>query len=97
MGILDSLFGKKKDAATAAVEEKPIEEECPHGSMTPHWDNAADLGKADLISSYVCEGCGKTFSKEEGERVMAHAADVVKIDEDLRKTTEEMVEEEQKE
>jgi transposase-like protein len=87
MGILDRLFGRKP--AAVAIEEKPIEKECPHGSMAPHWEGPEDFGKRDLVSSYVCDGCGKTFSREEGERVMAAAVEVVRIDESLRKTAEE--------
>jgi rubredoxin len=92
MGILDRLFGKKDSTPGTAVEERPIEVECPHGTMTPRWDNPEDLGKTELISSYTCESCGKTFSREEGQRIMAKAAEVLKVDDELRKSTEEMVE-----
>ncbi len=91
MGFLDRLFGKK-DAAPAAVAEVPVEEECPHGSMSPHWDKPEDFGKNEAIAAYICDSCGKHFSREEGERVMATAGEVVKIDDSVRKTTEEMTE-----
>jgi hypothetical protein len=41
MGILDRLFGRKPAAVT--IEEKPIEKECPHGSMAPHWEGPEDF------------------------------------------------------
>jgi len=95
MGFLDRLFGKK-DAAPAVVE-KPVEVVCPHSSLlAPHWDDPQDFGKHELISSYVCDACGQSFSREEGERVMASVGEavrgVVEIDDSLRKTTEEMLE-----
>jgi hypothetical protein len=87
MGFLDRLFGRKE--APAPEVETPIPTECPHGTMSPHWDKPEDFGKHELMSSYVCEACGKSFSREEGERVMAAAGGVARIDESLRKTVEE--------
>lgn len=89
MGILDRLFGRKEDEGAAAVAERPIEEECPHGSMTPRWENAEEMGKMELVSYYVCEGCGIKLSREESERAMATAGEALRIDESLRKTVEE--------
>jgi hypothetical protein len=88
MGILDRLLGRKGDSATA-VEEKPAEVECPHGSLVPRWDDPADLGNNEKISRYLCEACGEALSREQGEQAMAKAAEVLKIDEDLRKTAAE--------
>ena len=73
MGFLDRLFGRK-GAEAAATKQKTIEEaiaevECPHGAVTPRWDSAADMGKTELVSAYVCEACGGSFSREEGERM----------------------------
>jgi transposase-like protein len=93
MGFLDRLFGRKDDGS-AATQEKPVDEaiarvECPHGTMAPRWERPEDFGKHDAISSYVCDACGKSFSRDEGERVMAAAGGVARIDESLRKTVEE--------
>lgn len=91
MGILDRLFGRKE--ASAKVDETLIEEKCPHASLRPHWARPEDLGKKELITSYVCETCGETFSREQGERVTAAVGESVRgrveIDESLRKTAEE--------
>jgi hypothetical protein len=92
MGFLDRLFGRKGERAATkeqALDEAIAKVECPHGTMAPHWDQPEDFGKRDAISSYVCEACGKSFSREEGERVMAAAGGVARIDESLRKTAEE--------
>lgn len=88
MGFLDRLFGRK-DAEGAAKKEKTIEEaiaevECPHAAVTPRWDSAADMGKTELVSAYVCESCGASFSREEGSRLMAEAAEHLRISEEGR-------------
>jgi len=91
MGFLDRLFGRKE--APTKVDESLIEAKCPHPALRPHWERPEDFGKHELISSYVCEACGETFSREEGERVMAAVGEsvreTVEIDESLRKTVEE--------
>jgi len=68
MGFLSRLFGGKKketadDIAAAAAE-------CPHTALVPRWDSAEDMGKEDRISRYRCEGCGNTFSREEGDSLL---------------------------
>lgn len=89
MGFLDRLFGKKE---ASVAEAEPPAPPCPHGSMAPHWDNPEDFGKHELISFYVCDSCGQRLTREEGDKVMAVAGEAVRIDESLRKTTEEMLE-----
>lgn len=69
MGLLDRLFGGKKKEEEAAFDEAAERAECPHTSLVPRWDEAEDMGKEDKISSYTCEGCGATFSVEEGNRL----------------------------
>jgi hypothetical protein len=91
MGFLDRLFGRNE--APTKVDESLIEAKCPHPALRPHWERPEDFGKHELISSYVCEACGETFSREEGERIMATAGEsvreTVEIDESMRKTVEE--------
>ncbi len=84
MGFLDSLFRRKGAAATAPVEEKPVEEVCPHAALVPRWDRAEDLGNSELVSTYVCEACGSSFSRGEGERLMVEAAEALRIPEEER-------------
>lgn len=97
MGILDSLFGKKtKEEPPPTVEDAPAAD-CPHGSLGPHWDNAADFGKRDLIAFYICEACGTWFGREEGEAAMARASDAVKVDMSVRKSVQEAASEAQAE
>lgn len=68
MGILSRLFGGKKEEPAAEVTS--IEAECPHTALVPRWDSAEDMGKEDKISGYRCEGCGNSFSREEGESLL---------------------------
>jgi hypothetical protein len=90
MGFLDSLFGRKKEPE---VDLSQIEEKCPHAALRPHWDQPGDFGKNELISSYVCEGCGEKFTREQGAAVSAAVGEsvrgTVEIDETTRKTVEE--------
>lgn len=84
MGFLDKLFGRK-DADTAPAQKQPeIEVECPHAAVTPRWDSAADMGKTELVSAYVCESCGVSFSREEGSRLTGAAADRLRVSEEDR-------------
>ena len=84
MGFLDGLF-RRKGGEGAPIEEKPaLNVECPHAAVTPRWDSAADMGKPELVSAYVCESCHATFSREEGEVLVASAADRLRISEEGR-------------
>lgn len=64
MGILDKLFHR---GGSAAVE---VQAECPHKALTARWERAEDIGKEDLATSFHCDGCGQTFSGEEGRRLL---------------------------
>ena len=74
------------------TDQLTTEKPCPHGSMAPHWEKMEDFGKHDLMSYYICDACGIQLSREDGDRAMAEAVQTVRIDETLRKTTEEMLE-----
>ena len=84
MGFLDSIF-RRKGAEAAPPEDQPaVTKECPHAALVPHWGSAADMGKSALVSSYVCESCGGSFSREEGERMGVAAAERLRVSEDQR-------------
>jgi hypothetical protein len=88
MGILDKLFGKKREETAPAMKDEPVAA-CPHGSLGPHWDSAADFGKRDLIAFYICEACGTKFGREEGEAAMIKASETVKVDMSVRKAVQD--------
>ena len=63
MGIVSRLLGKNKAMpATVGLEDVA----CPHVTLTPRWDNVADMGNEEAVTSYTCEGCHHSFSAEEG-------------------------------
>ena len=63
-----SRFARSKDEEVT-VPELPTE--CSHWELAPRWDNAADMGKKDKITSYACTGCQATFTPEEAARITA--------------------------
>ena len=73
MGIRDKLFGKERTAAHAAVVDAP----CPHTTLLPRWDSAADIGKADKASSYTCDTCKQAFTVEAAQALRATEAERV--------------------
>jgi|RhiMetdeSRZDD1v2_1073273.scaffolds.fasta_scaffold157326_3 hypothetical protein len=99
MGFLDRLFGRKE--SSTKVDESLIVEKCPHTTLRPHWEQAEDFGKNELISSYTCEACGETFSRAQGDQMMAALGESVRerveIDESMRRTLEEETEEAKRE
>jgi len=84
MGFLDSLFRRKGADASPAKEPPAVAEDCLHGAVTPRWDSAADMGKTELVSAYVCEACHASFSREEGNKLVASAVDRLRISEEGR-------------
>src|SRR5207247_10930179 len=86
MGFLDKLLGRKGRVGTAQPKEDEAipDAPCPHGALVPHWDQLEDMGKTDAISYYVCESCSERFSREQGQRLMAEAAERVRVSEEER-------------
>ncbi len=83
MGFLDKLFGRKGAATPAA--ESAVDVQCPHAALTPRWDSAADMGKTELVSSYVCESCHESFSRDQGAGLVTAAADRLRVADDARR------------
>ncbi len=63
MGFLGKLFGSKSNEAAVATEPEVVS--CPHVTLVPRWDSAADMGKESKATSYVCQACKQTFSRDE--------------------------------
>jgi hypothetical protein len=42
---------------------------CRHINLLRRWDNADDMGSPEKVSRYLCDACGASFSREEGERL----------------------------
>lgn len=74
-GVLSRLFGRKQESAAPAAEEAAgTDHVCPHATLTPRWDDSADMGKEDRASAFVCAACGGTFSPEEARELRATEA-----------------------
>ena len=63
MGVLDKIFGGKKEKGIEAMEAPP----CPHAVLMPRWDSAADMGFEDRATSFTCEACHMVFTPEEAQ------------------------------
>jgi transposase-like protein len=77
MSFLKRLLGRKE--APPPREAEVSEPVCPHVALVPRWDNADDMGKSEMVSSYVCEACKASFSREEGERLQAEGVERVRL------------------
>ena len=63
MGLLDrvrSMFGNGSASATA-----PGRFECPHKTMTPQWNDAADEGDESKAASFVCASCHSELTPQQ--------------------------------
>jgi hypothetical protein len=83
MGFLNRLFDRKVDKAAPAGESVAAVE-CPHTAVTARWDSAADMGKPELVSAYVCESCHETFTPKDGAVFVAAAAERMRVGEEAR-------------
>jgi hypothetical protein len=61
----------KQEQAEDIVETGP----CEHGTLTPRWDRAEDIGKHDLATAWVCDACGAMLSPLEAEQLRDQEAE----------------------
>ena len=79
MRFLRRLLGPKEERPVERkVESEPV---CPHVALVPRWDSAGDIGKPEKVSSFICEGCQTSFTREEGEKLQATEAERVRLGE----------------
>ncbi len=73
MGFLDRILRRGGSTSTVGLEaETPAEaSSCPHLSLSPKWDNADDIGKEDLASSFECAACGLILTPAEARATRA--------------------------
>jgi hypothetical protein len=65
MGLLDKLFGGKKQEAVAEVT--PVN--CPHSVLVPRWDSVQDMGIEEKATRYMCESCKEMFDPAEAQHL----------------------------
>lgn len=74
MSFLSKLFGK--GGATTEQDKMPsAAATCPHTTLVPRWDNAADIGHEERATGYRCEGCGAMFTRAEAEALRRREAE----------------------
>lgn len=71
MSWLSRLMGRKSTEEVAPVAHV----ECPHVTLVPHWDSAADMGHEDRATSFRCDACGNTFTPAEARELRRTEAD----------------------
>ena len=79
MRFLRRLLGRREERPVEQkVESEPV---CPHVALVPRWGSAGDIGKSEKVTSFICEGCQASFSREEGEQLQATEAERVRLGE----------------
>ncbi|HXG36181.1 MAG TPA: hypothetical protein VNL15_04365 [Dehalococcoidia bacterium] len=68
MGIL-SRFLRRVSPKTTQVSKQ----ECNHEILVPHWNEAEDTGKEELVSYYTCQLCNQLFTRGEGQELKKEA------------------------
>jgi hypothetical protein len=72
MGLLDKLLHRTTTVTPTQASEAAA---CLHGALVPRWDNVADMGNEEKVTSYRCDSCGKDFTPEETRGLWAIAAE----------------------
>lgn len=72
MGLLAKLF--RRAPPPAPVAPPP----CPHVTLVPKWQSAADMGHEDKVSGYTCDSCKQSFSTADGRTLLRTEAERVK-------------------
>ena len=76
MSFLRRFLGQRE--ARPGGGEEASEPVCPHVTLVARWDSADDIGKPEKVTSFTCESCQASFSREEGEQLQATEAERVR-------------------
>ncbi|TAK72488.1 MAG: hypothetical protein EPO22_00520 [Dehalococcoidia bacterium] len=68
------LFRKSPKNVEDRRDEPADETACPHTTLIPRWDSAADIGDLDRATRFLCEGCNREFDAGEAARLRATEA-----------------------
>ena len=70
-----SLFTQVNRIVTAATDDRDGQaRDCPHMTLAPRWDSAADMGIPERVMAYRCDACYAMFSPEEGRQLVFERA-----------------------
>jgi hypothetical protein len=65
------LFRSKTAGPVKAAEDIAA---CLHSALVPRWDRAEDIGQDDRATSFRCDVCQTTFTKDEAIALRAREA-----------------------
>ena len=68
------LFRKSPKNVEKRRDETVEPVACPHTTLVPRWDSAADIGNLDRATRFLCEGCNQEFDADEAARLRATEA-----------------------
>ena len=68
------LFKKSPKDVEERSDEPADTTACPHTTLIPRWENAADIGNLDRATRFLCEGCNSEFDADEARRLRATEA-----------------------
>ena len=68
--------GKGESGGSQAVEA--ISETCEHVLLVPHWDSPENMGIEDKATSYRCNSCEESFTRDEEEILRATETDRIR-------------------
>ncbi len=82
MGFLDKLLRRDSSAGDEGLKADAQigQAECPHVTLVPKWDNAADIGKDDKATHFDCATCGTSFTPAEAAELRATTAERIGAD-----------------
>ena len=66
------------DSGSASAPASDASETCEHVLLVPHWDDPATMGIEEKASSYGCNSCDETFTREEEEILRGTEADRIR-------------------
>ena len=67
--IAMSIFSKSRKPARDPMVKNAAP--CEHWELAPRWSNATDMGKRELVTSFVCGGCGESFTPDQAASLKA--------------------------
>ncbi len=66
------------DSGSTQTSAPDLSEACECVLLVPHWDDPATMGIEDKASSYRCNSCGESFTREEEEILRGTEADRIR-------------------
>ncbi len=72
------FFRRGEEQSSSAQVAEAAPETCECVLLVPHWDDPANMGVEEKASSYRCNTCGESFTREEEEVLRGTEADRIR-------------------